>query len=161
VIIACWPSERLLADLDTLEELRALCVLPRESNEVLDWRVARRAIDLLKPAEPPKQTLITDPVVLAAMKSLTIRVNHGTMLAHSRGKAGAVQAFQILRRAGHQFTAAELKTWAVANGWTTIGATAVAKIADEVVRGHALAGGSPAWPSDILDQWRDIAKSGF
>jgi hypothetical protein len=159
VIIACWPSEKLLADLDTLQELRALCVLPRESKEVLDWRVARRAIDLLHPAAPPKATLISDPIVFAAMKSLTIRVNHGTMLAHSRGKSAAVQMFQILRRAGHDFTAAELKTWAVANGWTTIGATAVSKIADEVLRGHALAAGSPAWPSDILDEWREVARS--
>lgn len=159
VIIACWPSERSLADLDTLQDLRALCVLPKEGKEVLDWRVARGAIDLLNPAAPPRTTAIADPVVLAAMKSLTIRVNHGTMLAHSRGKAAAVQMVQILRRAGREFTSAELKTWAVTNGWTTIGATAIAKIADDVLRGRSLAGGSPAWASDILNQWRAAAES--
>jgi hypothetical protein len=159
VIIACWPSERLLADLDTLAELRALCVLPSEGKEVLDWRVARRAIDLLNPAAPPRPELIADPVVRAAMKGLTIRVNHGTMLTHWRGKAASVQMIQILRRGGHEFAPAELRTWAVSNGWTTIGAAAVSKIADEVSRGHALAAGSPAWPSDILDQWRAIANS--
>jgi hypothetical protein len=69
--------------------------------------------------------------------------------------------FQSLRRAGREFTAAELKTWAVANGWTTIAATAVAKIADEVLRGRALAAGPPAWPSDILDEWREAARPGL
>jgi hypothetical protein len=160
VIIACWPNEKLLADLDTLQQLRALCVVSHDNKEVLGWRVARRVIDLLNPAAPSPPTLIADPIVLAAMKSLTIRVDHGTMLAHSRGKAATVQMLQILRRDGYEFTTAELRAWAIANGWATIGASALTKIADAVLRGQAIAAGSPAWPSNILEQWREAAKGG-
>ena len=111
-------------------------MLPWLEEEIRSWRSARAASDILDPDHVSPAPDITDPVVLAAMKSPTIRVNLATGITNSYDRDAAVTAFQLLHRAGHYFDPEEVKTWASANGWRATDALKLADVAKGVLKGH-------------------------
>jgi hypothetical protein len=163
VIVACWPDERTLAHLDSRPRLKALCVLRWTEKESEPWRIARGAVNLWEsePAAPPEPE-ISDPVVLAAMQSLTRRVNLNTGIIHPDDRDAAINTFRLLQRARYRFEPDEIKTWATANGWRAQDAIKLAEVARGVLSGHAYRTRSKAsWVPNILDLWRaDAQKSG-
>jgi hypothetical protein len=93
-------------------------VVPWNEDEIDTWRRARRAVDLLgrQPIAPAPS--IADPVVEAAMTSLTHMVNLSTGLHHPDDRSSAIQAFRILERNRHRIDPAEIRAWAMVNGWS-------------------------------------------
>lgn len=91
VIIAFWPSE------NSLEQLDVICWPWRSfpgSRRTSWWRRARGAVDLLGGISPPAPAAIADPVVEAAMGNLTRLVNLSTGLAHPNDRSRAIEAFR-------------------------------------------------------------------
>jgi hypothetical protein len=47
VVVACWPDERTLKNIESLPNLRDLFVVPGAQYDVEPWRIAHSAVDLL------------------------------------------------------------------------------------------------------------------
>jgi hypothetical protein len=132
-------------------------VVPWLEEDVTTWIHARGALDLLGKRSAPPSPGIGDPVVGAAMRSLTSRVNLSSGLVHPRDKAAAVQALEILKRNGHRYDSQELQTWAMANGWDGRGARQLSEYAAGVLHGKAYRTGADAWGSEVMNYWREDA----
>lgn len=153
VVLAVWLPEKDLDKVDGLPGVEAICVVPWLRDEIESWRKARQAIDLLG-SQPTESPTLSDPVVEAAMRSLTGSVNVSTGLLHPMDRPKAIHAFRILKAGGHTWDPQSVKAWAMANGWPARHADHLAEIARGVLEGKAYKAGRNAWAVDILAQWR-------
>lgn len=158
VALVCWPDGDMLERLDSATGLKAMCVLPWLRDELEVWRRARRAEDLLGATPRGEAPAISDPVVEAAMRSVTNSVNLSTGLSHPLDRPKAIWAFKDLKKARYTWDPMEIQTWAMANGWAANDATELAEIAAGVARGKAYRAGTRPWRSDVIQVWRENAR---
>lgn len=157
-VIALWPSEKTLQQLDDVSTIEALGVLTWGLKDVSAWAAGVGAIDLLGQASAETPT-IRDPIVLGALRSLTNSINLSTGLAHPSDWDHAVQVFRTLRKRGHTIDGDEVETWALANGWSYRHASDVGQLAREISAGKAKRTKSRAsWSptSQTIDHWRAL-----
>ena len=158
-VIALWPSEKALQQLDDVSTIEALGVLTWGLKEVSAWALGVGATDLLGEASVETPT-IQDPVVLGALRSLTNSVNLSTGLTHPSDWDHAVQVFRTLRKRGHTIDGDEIETWALANGWSYRHASDVGQLAREIAAGKAKRtksrGASWVPSATTIDHWRAI-----
>jgi hypothetical protein len=161
VVVLCWPDEKTLAGIERKGRVLAVCVVPWLEAQFEPWRIARQAVDLLEPTRPIPTAELGDPVVRAAMKSLTNRVNLSTGILHPSDHDAAVSMFRLLRQGGYQFDPVEIKTWAMANGWRAEHADELAQIADRIRHGRTVRMNprSRPWRDNVLDIWRSDATT--
>ena len=158
VVVACWPDEQTLDKIDSFAPLKALCVVPWIEDEIAPWRSARAAVNLLEFEPLPPSPEISDPVVAAALRSLTERVNPGARASDPRDRDAAIQMFRLLHRARYRIDPDEIITWALANGWSPRDAAALAKIGTRELAGRSYRTRKLAWGDNVLDLWRAETK---
>lgn len=157
VVLCFWPTAKVLDQLDRAHDLRTLVVVPWLEEDVATWRQARGALDLLGRHPVPESPKIADPVVEAAMRSLTRMVNLSTGVGHPRDRSMAIHAFRILTRNGHAYEPDEIRAWAMANGWTADDARELSEYAAGVLEGKAYRAGQSIWKQQIIRRWRKDA----
>jgi hypothetical protein len=77
--------------------------------------------------------LIPDPVFEKALESLTAAINLGTGLLHPRDKELADETLRVLRAKGHSADIANIKSWAIKNGWRPDHAANLSVLAGKVM----------------------------
>jgi hypothetical protein len=158
VVVAFWPSAKDLEQLDGTPGLKALVVVPWQEEDIGTWRQARGAVDLLGRHPLPEAPGISDPVVAVALRDLTRVVNLSTGVAHPRDRSMAIHAFKILKSNGHRYDPAEIRAWAMANGWAAHDARVLSGYAAGVLAGKRYRVGSSGWNPQILHMWRKKAR---
>ena len=159
VVIVCWPDVRLLERVDSASATKAILVLPWLRDEMDAWISARRAVDVLGVEPARAEPTISDPVVAAAMKSVTMMVNLSTGLSHPMDRPKAVSAFRILRNGGHSWTEAEIHAWAMANGWRPADARELAELGQKIADGQRVQTKGGGLSKESLRIWRDEAAA--
>jgi hypothetical protein len=153
-VLAAWVDDKRLDKLDVLNA-PALCAIPWDRTDIDGWKTAwnpanARTGDAAGSGEP-----VGDPVLRAALKSLSQIVNLSTGITHPSDKASAVQLFRILRTGGVPFRPEEVKAIAVQAGWEPRHARDLASVAERIAAGKVVqARGGTMWREDILDHWR-------
>lgn len=160
-VLALWPDSKAL---ERIERARAsaICVVPAsyETEEIAVWATARRATDLLDPDAARGAPVIRDPVVAAALSSLTMVVNLGTGLGHPSDRGRAIETFRLLRGGGHSWSPDEVQAWAMANGWDMHGASEVREVAEGVLEGKRYRTDAiSSIPKTALEAWRAKAAA--
>lgn len=158
--LVLWPGKKGMDKVhDT--DASALCVVPWVDENIATWRSAVGAVDLLRPSTPAMSATVADPVVDAALRSLTRRINLSTGLAHPRDKTAAVGMFRILKKAGYQWTGPEFSARAISLGWKAEDARDLGKMAKGTMEGRSFRapGARETWARDILKQWRQAAQA--
>jgi hypothetical protein len=150
----------VLQGLEWASGLKAFAVVPWDEDEIETWRQARGAVDLLGRQPVPEAPKIGDPVVEEAMRSLTRIVNLSTGVRHPRDRSMAIHAFRILKRNGHDYDPAEIRAWAMANGWAADDARELGEYAEGVQRGKAYQAGPSMHNRQIIRTWRKKAAEG-
>jgi hypothetical protein len=166
-VLAVWPSERLLSRIE--DDLRppAVLVIPWTTSEIDAWITGHQPIEVRTGHATTTAATISNPVVEAALTSLTQIIDMGTGqvdLTDFRDRAAAIQAMQILYDGGEAFLPAEIGPWAIANGWEMRAARELQEIAEKTKKGARLRGSRQAgrrWATDALTQWRgaDIGEN--
>lgn len=87
------------------------------------------------PSAPANEVVREGLIMLAAM------VNVSTGLSHPLDKPKAVSLFKLLHKAGETFSAEEVRSWALQNGWVPRHATQLAEVAQAVLAGKRIQGG--------------------
>ena len=158
-VLGVWVDDK---QLDKLENLGApaLCAIPWNRADIDAWKRAWNPTDLRTGDRPhTADPAVTNPVVLAALESLTIRVNLSTGLGHPSDKAAAVQLFLALRNGGERFDPDQVHAWAASHGWRAAHARQLGELARKIAdRRTVRAGQQQAWRPDILTIWRADAQ---
>jgi len=153
--LAVWADDK---QLDKIENLgaTAIGVIPWNCADITTWKRAWNPVDLRTGDTPnTAAATITNPVVLAALQSLTTRVNLSTGLGHPSDKAAASQLFIALRNAGERFDPDQVHAWAASHGWRANHARQLGELAQKIADGRTVCSGpQQAWRTDIVDLWR-------
>jgi len=159
-VVGLWVDDRQIEKrLDGLDA-PALCVVPWNRADIDQWKTNWNPTDLRTGEAAEQLTTIGNPVVEAAMRSLTMAVNLSTGLSHPSDKEAAVQTFRLLRDAGEGFQPSEVQAWAVRNGWRPRHARELAEVAQAIIDRRPIRGGRQRWRKDIVAYWREEARSG-
>jgi hypothetical protein len=96
--------------------------------------------------------MMLNPVVAVAVRSMG---NVDTELSHPADRKAAIEAFEMLHRAGYRWDEVDVERCALGYGWPTWGAAYLRALARGVAAGypfHVLPGG-PSWRDDIVSIW--------
>lgn len=159
-VIAAWPSRDKLAHIVDDSRIRALCVIPWETDDTLAWRQSSDP-ELLGDAMEADDGIALDPVVVVGLTHLTRMVNHANNLGGGLDHRDAVAVLQVLRRGGYRLPADAVYTFALANGWPGRGAERLRELAGKIDSGRTVHLQGP-WPlrDDVLQRWAAEAHQG-
>ena len=153
-LLAVWVDDKQLDKLDALWA-PGLCVIPWVETDVEGWKTNWNPTDARTGEAAGTEDTVTNPVVAAALESLTSTVNLSTGLAHPSDKASAVQLFKALKAAGEDFEPDQVRAFAVRHGWDADDARALGELAQKVKDGRQVRGGNQRMCRDnIVDSWR-------
>lgn len=157
-ILGLWVDSEQLHLLDDLRP-PAICAIPW--SEIDAWKAAWNPVDIITGRTiAPDPQIVSNPVVVEALKSLTAYVNIRTGLNHPNDKAAAVQMFKALQRAGEPFDPSQLRAWATRNGWSSRHAMDLQALGQQVLdfRTVRIQGGD-IWRYDVVEAWRRKAAA--
>jgi len=157
-VLAVWLSGK---NLDVVQDsgAGAVCLVPWLKKDGLVWAKGVGARDLMGADASEEEPLVTDPVVAAALESLTRRVNLSTGIVHPMDRSAAVWMFRILRRGKQAWTGDEVTAWALRHGWDARHARELGEMAAGFLQGRRYrADKRTAWAEDILKKWRAVAE---
>ncbi|MDX6768926.1 MAG: hypothetical protein SF051_05295 [Elusimicrobiota bacterium] len=157
-ILAAYPPKKLLDALDDVTGVTDLMVIPWTMEEIDFWVKAWSAEELGSTAPKPERPSL-DPVVVAALKTLTDTVNLSTGITHPSDKMAALDTFRILVGHGVAYHPSAVRAWLVGQGgWSPRDADAVQEIAQGYLDGKRFRGhGQPFWGDNIINSWREEA----
>lgn len=87
-------------------------------------------------------------------------MNLSSGLTHPLDRPKVVWAFKIFREAGYVWEPADVRSWALANGWRPSGARDLSEVADGVKARKALRGGKNPFKASIIRLWEGQADGG-
>jgi hypothetical protein len=151
-VVGVWVNDRELQALDDLMA-PAICAVPWSSIE--QWKATWGPLDIDSGTAAPLLE-IANPVVEAAMKSLTLMVNLSTGLGHPSDKASAIGFFKQLKAAREPFDVNEVRAWARRNGWRSRDAEALSALVGRIDAGAPVRGGQPGrLKPNLVQVWRE------
>jgi hypothetical protein len=131
VIIAYYADEKLLDFIDGMAGVKGMVAVPWVPGEVDQWRQRWTPIVHGEEKQAPA-TLLDDPVVETALRSVSAIINLSNSLIQSHDKEWVDDALRILRAKGHSLDGAKIRNWAIRNGWKPGAADDLAKLVRKI-----------------------------
>jgi hypothetical protein len=155
-VVLFYASYKLLDKVEEIDDLQALVVIPWTIERIEKW--VQRRVPLL-PGTPnnPKGLTIPSPELTEALWALTIMVNPEAPLSFDSEIGAALELLDLLRSNGLWIKPAELKKWAIHNGWSEEGGGHLAELAKRVEKGEKAEPGVH-WGSDPLRYFKALAE---
>lgn len=165
VLIAVYAGQSMMDKIDALQNLVAVVAVPWTPDSIENW-VKTWSPKILgqptKPAKAPKPvaSLIADPVVEQAMKSLTSIVNRAHNVLHAGDEDHAKRILRILRSNNHQESTENIKLWAIKNGWLPKAAERLAELAEKAFTLRTKPKlDNPEHAAKLYQRWRETAAT--
>jgi hypothetical protein len=159
VVLAVWLDDGQLARIDDGRPL-AICAIPWLAADIQTWRASWNPVEIRAGEPTSVGPTVGNPVVIEALRSLTLSANLSTGLSHPRDRDEAVHTFRALAKGGEAFDPTAVRAWAVQNGWSARGADELQQVAQDVRDGKRLrTHEGPPPRSGMLDYWRQQAVS--
>ncbi|MCY4020012.1 MAG: hypothetical protein OXG39_11445 [Chloroflexi bacterium] len=157
--LVMYPNARLLEKMDDDDRVTDVLVVPWIMADIEEWIQIWRAQQLGMEGEQLREPEFSDPVVEAALKTLTIRVNLSTGIAHPSDRDLAVWVFLRLNLARILYDPVEIKGWLVRHGWKSRHADAVKEVATKIQSGKRVRINSrrEMLVDNIVEIWRESA----
>jgi hypothetical protein len=131
VIIAYYADDKLLDFVDGMTEVKGVVAVPWVPGQVDQWLERWTPIVHGKEKQAPA-AILDDPVVEAALQSVSNIINHSHSLLQSRDKEWVDDALRILRAKGHLLDEMKIRNWAIRNGWKPGAADDLAKLVRKI-----------------------------
>ena len=132
VIIAYYADDKALDKVDGLAHVEGVVVVPSWAGSVPGW-MKRWTPQVHGQAAAAPVILIGDPKVEKALEALSRSINLGPEVLHASDGALAEQTFRILRNKGHKAAPADIRSWAIKNGWKDKAATRLETLAARIL----------------------------
>jgi len=131
LILAFWADGKMMDVVDGLRHDGAVIAYPWPADALDPW-IATWNPHVHGQVAAPAQPLITDPIVEAALRGMTIVMNLSNTGLHSRYKESADRMLRILRAKNHVIEPDKIRQWAVRNKWHPGAADDFAKLATKI-----------------------------
>lgn len=134
-VLMAWP------DMDDIGELvrfsspmiRGLCVITWNADRIRPWVTQMRPQILGDGSEwDDDLTPELNPILIEAMKSLTLTINHNNTIAAGYEKDDVVSVLLALDAAGIPMDADAIQGWALAHGWSGKNPSLLAKYVEDI-----------------------------
>ncbi len=158
-LVAFWPTPKFLDKLDSIPNVAAMLVVHWNIEEIRPWIKIWDAAELGTIPQPRREPLVSNPVVVEALKTLTASVNVSTGILHPSDHKLAIEIFEILREGGEDYDPLEVKAWLIREGkWKATHAQTVAELSQKILDGKKMRKGERVLRRDILTGWREEAR---
>lgn len=130
-IIAFYANDEILEQVDGLRNVAGVVAVPEYLGYASEWKARWSPLVPGEKREEPA-AIIDDPVIEAAMKSLSRLINKSNGILVPRDKEWTQETLRILSNKGHTTDPANLKSWAIRDGWQVKAAGELATIAKKI-----------------------------
>jgi hypothetical protein len=117
------------------QRIRALCVITWNDDAIRPWVSAVQPTVLGDSSSWADLTPELDLIIVEAMKSLTLRVNHNNTISAGFEKDTVVSTLLALHDAGIRMDGEAMQGWALANGWSGKNPERLAKYVEDINAG--------------------------
>ncbi|MFE0701899.1 hypothetical protein [Streptomyces sp. NPDC058872] len=136
-VLMAWPD---MTDIGKLVQfggrrIRALCVITWNEDGIRPWVTAMKPSILGDGSAWEELTPEIDPVVVEALKGLTLTVNHNNTISAGHEKDMVVSSLLALHDAGIQMDGEAMQGWALAHGWSGKNPERLAKYVEDINAG--------------------------
>ncbi|QWT44898.1 hypothetical protein [Azospira inquinata] len=132
VLISIYSDQKMLDQVDSIKNLFGIVAVPHVPEALEGWQKTWSPTVHGVPKQSA-QTLISDPIVEQALRSLTHGINLSHSLLNPRDKEHADRTLRILRANDHVEKPENLRAWAIKNGWHPKAADEFEKLAIKVL----------------------------
>jgi hypothetical protein len=130
-VISFYADDATLEIVDGLKNVAGVVAVPDLAGSADQWKARWSPIIPGEAVRAPVE-LIKDPVIVEALRSLSIIINKSRGLLTSRDKEWADDVLRILKAKGHTAEPSAIKSWAIKEGWTPGAARDLAKLTQKV-----------------------------
>ncbi|MDR5876143.1 hypothetical protein [Vreelandella gomseomensis] len=145
-VLAVYADQRMMDSVDSNGNFKIVICVPHIPEAVEEW------VRTWNPVMPGQQqtgaVLIDNPIVEAALESITGRINLGSRILNPRDEEAVKDAFRILRAHNEVEDPKNIRAWCIKNGWDSKGA-------DEAMKHAAKAFNLKSKPSRYGQHWAD------
>lgn len=131
VVVVGYGEEGILKFVDGLQGLAGVIVVPEFENSADSW-IDRWNPIVLGRERKATVSLIDDPVVETALKTVSDLSNLSHSVMHPRDKQFANEVLRILKSKGHDLKPERIESWAIRSGWQPRAAQELAKLAGKI-----------------------------
>jgi hypothetical protein len=158
-VIAIYANQKMMDVIDSNRSLKATICVPHLPEAVGDWK--RTWNPVLPGGTQEEVRLIGNPIVEAALASMTGRINLGHKVLHPSDTEAVKDAFRILRAHRQTEDPENIRAWCIKHGWHAGAADEAMKYAAKAfaLRSKPSVQGTH-WASDIYKQWEKKAAAG-
>lgn len=151
-VLVVYADQNMMDAVDSNRSLRAVICVPHLPDAVDDWK---RTWNPISPGSKQEEVrLIGNPVVEAALASMTGRINLSHRVLHPSDTETVKGAFRILRAHRQTEEPANIRAWCIKHGWHAGAADEAMKYAAKAfaLRSKPSVQGAH-WASNIYEQW--------
>jgi hypothetical protein len=151
-VVVVYADQKMMDAVDSNRSLKAVICVPHLPDAVEDWK---RTWNPISPGSKHEEVrLIGNPVVEAALASMTGRINLSYRVLHPSDTEAVKDAFRILRAHRQTEEPANIRAWCIKHGWHAGAADEAMKYAAKAfaLRSKPSVQGT-RWAADIYDQW--------
>ena len=159
IVAVIYADQKMMDATDSNRSLKAVICVPHHPDAVDDWK--RTWNPILPDGKQAEVRLIGNPVVEAALASITRRINLSHRVLHPSDVEAVKAAFRILRAHRQTEDPANIRAWCIKHGWHAGAADEAMKYASKAfsLLSKPSVQGSH-WASDIYEQWKKKAEAG-
>ena len=156
-VLSLYGGKKILDKIDSVQDISEILVFPWMMDEIKNWIKTWNATELGQP-QPTTLELVSNPVVVKALESLTASVNLSTGISHPLDRSRTIWTFKFLKEYNESYNPDEIKSWLISKGkWRATAAQEAMEIAQGVLEEKAYHAGEPAWVNNIVEIWRKDA----
>ncbi|HTM81571.1 hypothetical protein [Asticcacaulis sp.] len=116
LVLGFWVDENMMEKVDGMTGISAVVAYPWLEDGIDKW-IKIWAPHIHGQVQTPSPPLLSDPVIVAALTSLTTCVNLSNTGLHGHYADQAERTLRILRAKNHLLEPDNIKLWAVKHGW--------------------------------------------
>lgn len=135
-VLMAWPD---IDDIGPLvrfaRQIRALCIITWNADGIRPWVTAMKPEILGDGTDWEKLATDLDPVVIEALKSLTLTINHNNTISAGYEKDQVVSVLLALKEANVPMDADAMQGWVLAHGWNGKNPERLAKYVQDINSG--------------------------
>ncbi|GEM_PF-1954677 len=158
-VIVVYGDQKMMDAIDSNRSFKVVICVPHLPEAVEDWK---RTWNPIQPSGKQEEVrLIDNPVVEAALASMTGRINLSHRVLHPSDTEAMKGAFRILRAHRQTEDPANIRAWCIKHGWHVGAADEAMIYAAKAfsLRSKPSVQGAH-WASDIYEQWQKKAAAG-
>lgn len=159
-VLAIFPAKIMLKIIDNHFTENDIFLVGWIYEDIQEWIETWKALDFSSKYEVKHKPQRLNPIIIEALKSLTMHINMSTGITDSNDKCRAVELFRILQRESIDYDPKIIKAWLkVEKKWKEDFADDVMQIATKIKARKRVDGcKGDYWATNIFEKWKQRSE---